>query len=340
MTATIFTDYLNALGVPHTAGYSDRAFRAMPFKSLFGFSRLMQSYGVPSEAWQVTDKAQLTTIPPPFLAREGGRFVIVRSFGRDAAGATTVNFCCYGRNITLPLERFTEQWDGTVLPSYPDASSREPDFARHRFNEIMTGVKRWVLIICTALLIVWGVVTAGLYRNISTVCLTLVNLAGIAVTWLLILKSQKVHSASADHICGIIEQHGCDTVLEQKASSFYGIFSWSEVGITYFGVSTAILLLFPGEIHTLALINGCCLPFTLWSILYQKFRIHTWCTLCVTTQILLWLQFFCFLFGGWWSTGIWPLRLSLIPITATYAAVLMAVNRVMTFIKERTASSQ
>lgn len=90
---------------PTPQGYSDRAFRAMPFKSLFGFSRLMQSYGVPSEAWQVTDKAELTSIPPPLLAREGGRFVIVRSFGRDAAGATTVNFCCYGRSVTLPLER-------------------------------------------------------------------------------------------------------------------------------------------------------------------------------------------------------------------------------------------
>ena len=82
------------------------------------------------------------------------------------------------------------------------------------------------------------------------------------------------------------------------------------------------------------LLNGCCLPFTVWSIWYQKYRIKTWCTLCVTTQGLLWLQFFCYLFGGWWS-DIFPLRLSLFMMVAAYGATLMAVNRVMNFIKSR-----
>lgn len=119
--------------------------------------------------------------------------------------------------------------------------------------------------------------------------------------------------------------------LEQKASKFFGLFGWSEVGIAYFSVTTLIMLIFPQQIHYLALINGCCLPFTFWSIWYQKFRIKTWCTLCVTTQCLLWLQFFCYLLGGWWH-DIFPLQPSLFAMGAAYLATLLGINRVMTFI--------
>lgn len=162
--------------------------------------------------------------------------------------------------------------------------------------------------------------------------LLLVDLAGLAVTWLLILKSLKVASHSADRICGILQDHGCDTVLEQKASSFFGIVSWSEVGLSYFGVSTAILLIFPQCIGWLALVNLLCLPFTFWSIWYQRFRLHTWCTLCVTTQALLWLQAGSYLWAGAWhhqlSSG-WSLAV----IAAAYGAALLALNRLTTFIK-------
>ena len=164
--------------------------------------------------------------------------------------------------------------------------------------------------------------------------LAAVDFAGIFVTWLLLLKSLKVKSRSADRICGVLQEHGCDHVLEQKASTFFGIFSWSEVGITYFSLSTLLLFLFPSQIHNLALINGCCLPFTVWSIWYQKFRIKTWCTLCVTTQCLLWLQFFCYLAGGWWK-DVFPIGLPFFMMVAAYGAVLMAVNKVVSFIKRK-----
>lgn len=43
--ASIFTNFLTELGVPHTRSYSDRRFEKMTFKSLFGLSKLLQSYG-------------------------------------------------------------------------------------------------------------------------------------------------------------------------------------------------------------------------------------------------------------------------------------------------------
>lgn len=49
MYDTIFSDFLSELDVPHTQCYSDREFCTMPFQSLFGLKKLLQSYGVESE---------------------------------------------------------------------------------------------------------------------------------------------------------------------------------------------------------------------------------------------------------------------------------------------------
>ena len=196
---------------------------------------------------------------------------------------------------------FLKGCSGIVLQAYPDENSAEPEYRSHHLLDIARLGKRWILMLCGFILLIWGFVSSGLYRNVSTFLLTLVDLGGLGVTWLLILKSLKVKSATADNVCGVLQKHGCDHVLEDKASSFFGVFSWSEVGFAYFSVSLAALLVFPQFTGTLALINGCCLPFTVWSIWYQKFKIKTWCTLCVITQTLLWCQFLCYLLGGWWA---------------------------------------
>ncbi len=331
---TLLSDFLKQLGVAHTESYSDKAFDTMSFKSLFGFSRLLGEYGVDSEAVRLPDKTLYTELPRPFLAQVKSCFVIVTDIRKDYEGGEIVDFRYFGEPKSWKLEDFERKATGIVLLAKTTGNSREPEYTKHHFYDIVDKGKLWALVLCSLFLIVAGFVIDRLWVNLSTILLTLVDFAGIAVTWLLVLKTLKIKSKSADRICGVLQEHGCDHVLEQKASTFFGIFSWSEVGITYFSISTLILFLFPGEIHYLALLNGCCLPFTVWSIWYQKFRIKTWCTLCVTTQCLLWLQFFCYLFGGWWS-DIFPLRLSLFLMIAVYVATLLGVNRLMNFIKSR-----
>lgn len=328
---TIFSDFLHELQVPHTGDYSDTQFRQMPFKSLFGFSRLLKSYNVESAAYRLSDKSKVTEIPVPFVARMKDFFVIVTDIKRNSDGESTVDYLSFHKPYSAPIEKFTENFSGIFLSAYPSSESSEPDYRKHHFYEIAEKAKTVLLILAAAFLFIFGFIKAGLYSDFSTILLTAIDLFGLYITWLLILKSLRVKSHAADKVCGVLQKHGCDTVLEQKASKFFGLFGWSEVGIAYFSVTTLIMLIFPQQIHYLALINGCCLPFTFWSIWYQKFRIKTWCTLCVTTQCLLWLQFFCYLLGGWWH-DIFPLQPSLFAMGAAYLATLLGINRVMTFI--------
>lgn len=336
--STLFSSFLTQLGVRHTESFSDKQYRGMSFSSLFGLSRLLDSYGVANATYQIKDKNELLQIPTPFLAQRNSRFVIVRSIDRQKGASeaedVTVTWDLFDKVSTSSATDFLNGCSGIVMQAYPDSKSIEPDYAKHHFYDLAAVAKKWLLIVLACLAVVYGFIASGLWHEWHTIALTVVDLAGLGVTWLLVLKSLKVKSKTADRVCGVLQEHGCDHVLENKASSFFGLFNWSDVGIAYFSVSTLALILFPDMLPQLALINVCCLPFTIWSITYQKFVIKTWCTLCVITQALLWCQFVCYLPTHWW-TEVWPLQMPIFVLIAVYGAVMLAVNRVCSFILNR-----
>lgn len=319
---TIFSQFLTALEVPHTRRYSDKRLRTMTFKSLFGLSRLLREYGIDNEAVRVDDKrAAIGMLPVPFLAQTRDSFVIV-----DVTSPDKVGYTAHGERSTMSLADFIDRWSGVALMAYPDARSGEPDYRAHLIEEIGNTAKGYILWACGLFLFLYLFISGGLYRNVSTVLVTAVYLAGLFMTYLLMLKKLNRGNHVADRVCGVLQDGGCDTVLEQKASTFFGIFGWSEVGFSYFTVSLLTLLVFPQYDGYLALINLCCLPFTLWSIWYQRFRAHAWCTLCVSVQCLLWLQFFCWLGGGFYHR-LFPLHIQFFVLGATYVAALLLLNR-------------
>lgn len=324
--ASILTDFLAALGVPHTRRYSDAQFDAMTFQSLFGLSKLLESYGVESEAYALTDKAaDLPRLTAPFLAHVPDGFVIVEATGPDCVAVNEG----YGAR-TVPTGDFCKRWTGEVLLAFPKPDAEEPHYAEHRFVDLADKAKKWALAGALVFVFVYGFVTAGLWRHASTVLLTAITLAALYVTYELLLKTYGIASRRGDSICGIIDRSGCHTVLGTTAAKFFGLFGWSEVGFAYFSVTLGVLLFAPGDIGSLALINACCCPFSIWSVWYQKYRAKAWCTLCLITQACLWLSLACYGFGGWFRMS-FPLSPSILSIGAAYVAVLLGLNALSPF---------
>lgn len=320
---TIVSDLLTALRVPFTADYTEQRFDAMPFKTLFGVSKLLQEYGVDSAALSISDKSELPRLAPPFIAQTRGGLVIVTRIG-----ANGVEYLTQGVNETMPADEFRAAWTGAVLLPRVNDGAAEPDYRAHRRMECITAAKRRLLWILAAGLAVYLLASNGTWRYPSVLALVAVDCAGLWFTYMLVQKSLSIKNPMADKVCGVLQGGGCDSILKTDASSFFGIFSWSEVGFTYFGVSLLALLTAPAAIHWLALINLCCLPFTVWSIWYQKFRARHWCTLCVSVQLTLWVQFFCYLAGGW-HRHLWPFTPGLFALGFTYLFVLLALNRIL-----------
>lgn len=329
-TPTIFTRFLEELGVPHTETYSDRQFHTMTFQSLYGLSHLLKTYGVSNEGLKVGDKKELEKLTPPFLAQtRPGVFVIVTGIDR---GGNTVTYDTFGKTQTVAIPEFEKVWNGITLVAMPDAASKEPDYGAHRFTEIVSLLSVYALAVAALVVIAYFFITRRVYADVSTVLIAALDFFGLYLSYMLMQKSLHIRTAASDRVCKILEEGGCDKIVEDKNSKLFGVFSWSEVGFGYFSVSLATLLLFPHMWPQLALCNVCCLPYSFWSIWYQKFRAHHWCTMCVGVQATLWLLFFCYLGGGWLAKG-FPLHIDLVILMAVYVFAVLGINLVVRIFK-------
>ncbi|MDE6276643.1 MAG: hypothetical protein K2M06_00885 [Muribaculaceae bacterium] len=324
MTGSLFTDFLKALGVPHTEGYSQEAFSSMTFKSVFGLTKLLQTYGIPSETLRFDDKAAAYgELPAPVLVQLDGCFAIVDEFGPDA-----IVYRGPGAPSGSKMSRadFLERWTGVVLIAYPTAESTEPELGKHRFSEAVKRLAEaglWISALVVLGALGWY---SGTFAHPAAAVLLALNVFGAVVSVMLVQKSAGVHTRSADAVCSIIERTGCNTVLSTSASKLGGVVSWSAVGLGYFGVNIVVLLLAPEALRALALLNLCCLPFSFWSIWYQHWRAGAWCTLCLLVQATLWCIFATDLLGGFihFRGTVWE---PVIVLAAGYVLAVLSINK-------------
>ena len=174
--SSIFYIFLKSLGVPCTQAYSDRRFDTMPFKSLFGFSRLLGEYNIPSDALSFDDRLALTRLPLPCLVQKKGKPVVIHNI----CGGK-VKYECVDSSHMEDLDQFEKDWSGIALVAYPQENSAEPDYRKHRLLEIAGRCKMWIFLFSVAFLVVYGVVTGGLYRHVYTILLVCLSLFGIYI---------------------------------------------------------------------------------------------------------------------------------------------------------------
>lgn len=328
---TLLSKYLKALKVPHTTEYADKCFASMTFKNLFGLTRILEQFGVQSRGLKFTDLTAALSLPVPFLAQVHGDVVIVEKI-TGTADTRTIECQTVHGPATFSEPDFISLFTGIVLQSKPTAGAAEPDLDAHRFAQFADRAKTPALLLVLALLATYGSVQSGVWTSVWRALVFVFYTAGVGVCYLLWLKTNGVQSRVADSMCGLTTKHGCDKVLDTRLASFMGIFKWSEVGMGYFAVSLMALLMFPDQFGNLALLNACCLPYTIWSVTTQKFIIHAWCTLCLTVQTLLWLLFAAFALGGAWHTL--HITMSTFVLLGGYIAGVLIMNLINSFINK------
>ncbi|MCM1311167.1 MAG: vitamin K epoxide reductase family protein [Bacteroides sp.] len=325
---TILTRYLAALEVPHTEEYSDLRFHSMPFKSFYGLQHLLAEYNIPSEGLRISDKSELTKLTPPFLAEtQNGPIVLV-----ERVTPAEITFDTHGNVKSCLLQEFEAFWSGAVFIAHPHSTSREPEYASHHLTEIIQRMAKYALAAAALVVFAYFFITRGVYEHVSTVLLIMFNCVGLYLSYMLLQKTLHIHTRANDRVCGVLEHGGCDEIMQLKVSKLFGVFSWSEVGFGYFGISLLTLLMFPHLWPALALCNVCCLPYTVWSIWYQKFRAKHWCTLCVGVQSTLWVLFICYLGGGWLSRS-FPLHPDIVVLLAAYVFAVLFLNMIIRTLK-------
>lgn len=341
LTPSLFSRFLTALGVPHTVEYSDRSFQTMPFPTLFGLSHLLGSYGVPNEGYRLSDSSQLADIPTPYLAQTNdGVFVIVTDIDSNAK---TVTYDRLKKSVTVGLDAFAKDANGVVLLAWPTPSACEPDYKSHHIKECVQRMSLPLMAAGALFVLLYFFTINRVYAHWPALLVTALSVVGLYFSYMLTQKTLGIHTAASERVCGIIQEGGCDAIAAMGASKLFGVFAWSEIGLAYFGVTLVTVLALPQLWPALAVCNVFCLPYSFWSVWYQKFKAKKWCTLCLGVQTTLWLIFFSLLGGGYLSQGFSHFGMPTVILMAVYATIAVGLNiaiRTLTTLPRHASNTQ
>ncbi len=282
----ILEHILIELKVKHTALYTEKLYNEHPFKdNLHGISKMLSDYGIESTTVEIANK-DIQSLEIPSIVNLGGHNVLVRDFTDENAKVLWNN-----GEIKILFKDFYQLWDGKAIFPQSGKESVEPDYKENLKKQAYNTSRKYLLYIVAGLLLVSGFFTNKLFMQPGLSVLLAVNAIGIYIGYLLVQKQMHIHNDRADKICSLLGNGGCSGILESSAAKLFGIIGWSEVGLSYFTSNILIITIFPHLLPYMALINICALPYSFWSVWYQKFRAKQWCTLCLIVQALLWLVF-------------------------------------------------
>lgn len=192
--------------------------------------------------------------------------------------------------IYEPLNEFRERWSGIVFYALPEDESGEENFKLKKAEESLLKLRSSFLLITCILLIGYTIFLQKPLFNLQFVSLLLVKIVGLFFSIQLVIHSFGLSTSITDKVCQAGKQVSCEDVLESPASKLLGLFSMSDIGFVYF--STGILLMiFSIYLKTilptttfLLLITLCAIPYVLFSIYYQAFKVKKWCPLCLSVM--------------------------------------------------------
>lgn len=283
----VFTSILQQLNVKYTDEYADRLYNEHPYKyNMLGLSMMLTQYGVHNMGIRITNKEKIHSLELPFIAHIGNDFVTVKNISKEK-----INYHWHRKDITIPIKDFFDIWSGVVLIPESNKKSIEPDYNQHKRKERLKSIKEILLFVVGILLIGVGSFQQHIFQNPGLALLLTLNLTGVYIGYLLVQNQVYIYNNLANKICSLFTKSDCNNVLNSSAAKFMGVIEWSELGLSYFLSNTVILLFASHLLPYLVFLNICALPYSFWSIWYQKFRVKTWCPLCLIAQLLFWLIF-------------------------------------------------
>ena len=284
MRDNILTTFLRLAGVKYTYSFSRQYFTEHPHKfNLFGLSSILTDYGIENVGVKISDKNDIRSLDPPFIVHTGNDFAVVEKISND-----NILFIERNRKIKITLGKFFEMWTGNTLIAVTDKTSKEPDYEIHFREELFQNLRKIAILFILLFLFAFAFISYRSFAQMGVVLLLLINFAGVYIGYLLVLKQLHIQSDYADKICSLFKYNDCNNILDSDSAKFMGVIGWSEIGLGYFISNVIILSLLPSLIPCMLFINIFCLPYTFWSIWYQKFKAKQWCPMCLIVLLLLW----------------------------------------------------
>lgn len=325
----IVESYMRRFGVPYTPSYLRKRMEVIPFaESMLGLATILSEYNIPNRCVRVSDDDVLC-IDQPFITMRNGGFIIAELMKNGEVTVTDST----GKCDVIPFPEFTEGWNRVILVGNVSEKSYEPEFAEHRHEEKVANIIRIVAVVCCVVIMVGsliGLPIGGCFKYI----IGLLSGCGVYISYLLLEKDLDIPNRITDRICGIIKENSCSEVTQSKGAELFGVLHLSEIGAAYFSVNLLAVLYIQEMWNVVFAISLCVLPFTFWSVWYQKFKAHTWCALCLCIVALLWIEG-CIVVVAWneWEISFMEFIVKGIIMLAFYVVVAIGVHYLMRIVE-------
>lgn len=325
MMKPIFLRFLDELEVEYTEQYATSTHDEHPYKNtIYGLSSMLDKYKISNASYNLNNKEELLKLQVPFIAQVTEEIVIVKEVSNE-----NIKYDWRGKDIEVTWDKFKEIWSGVVLLAYPSENSIEPEYGDNKRSLLFLHCKIATLVFCAILFVVTIAAISEIHKDVYKLLFVITEIVGVFTTTLLLTKQLKVENPLADKICNLLKSGDCNDVLATKAAKFFGIANWSEIGFTFFSVNTLMAIIFPETIFYISAITLFALPYTLWSVWYQKFKVRRWCVLCLIVQGLLWITALIGLSGGIYPSSFYNGVSNIIALFSLYGAILFSLNMLL-----------
>ena len=281
---TLTSLLLDYLEINYSQRFLNRKIEELPYNgSMWAIKTMLKMYGVDSKGLMV-DKTEVINIPTPFIAATIDKFILVTYLNNDYIKYISST----KKEEEHKLLDFLQIYTGKILLPQKRNLNKEYNSQKHQKEDVNALINLFVgsasLIISIIAFFVWILVSQSQY-----VWWNIVNMVGFIIGMLLsivLLQEQSLQENAITHkLCGSIKGGNCKNVLNSNAAKILGGYSWSEIGCTYFLTAIILSMFMPQIRETLAFISVCTLPYPVWSILYQKYKVKNWCIFCIFVQI-------------------------------------------------------
>ncbi|MBS1747061.1 MAG: hypothetical protein JST21_12895 [Bacteroidetes bacterium] len=271
------------------------------FPSILSISDSLNSWHVDNKVIKI-NPIQIINLPCPFIAftkENGGTFVVIKDIKNDNI------FYLSSENQTKVkrVEEFLQQFNDVVLLAQSNKQSGEKDFKIVFRKQKLKQLQNFALIIIGIFILSACVINNYLVNEEKSVSiiftlLIFLKLFGTLVACLLLWYEIDKINPTLQRFCSYGGKTNCNAILNSEASKIFGV-SRSELGFFYFAGGFLFLILTGYQISAnnlsfIRLFNLLALPYIFYSVFYQWFIAKQWCPLCLTIQVVLFLEFIVF----------------------------------------------
>ncbi|SEL54380.1 Protein-disulfide isomerase [Chitinophaga rupis] len=268
-------NWLRLLHIPVSEKYLKEKIATHPeYPSLLSITDTLTGLGIENGAL-VIGKDKIGEVQEPvlaFVSANNGEFVLIRNLQQHAKAHPD----------------FLQSWDGIIVVAENAAPPNDKENAQQLKKEKADQRLKTAFAAGFVLISLLPFLHPFLY---SWSLFSLSTLSGIGIAILIVQKELGYSNSVTEQLCSAGSKTDCDAVMHSGASRLFNRLSWADTGIIYFTALWFLQTFFTtGMVKAVPFITLAPIPFTLFSIYYQWQQVKKWCTLCLLTVAVLWIQ--------------------------------------------------